>query len=89
MTQDPPTADEQLADALRDLSEWKSAHRKLAEMLGATERGRDHCDAMLVICALKRAFDVVDISVTPDASAVDIITPQRCHRIPTRGMEVF
>ncbi len=88
MMQDPPTADEQLAHALRDLSAWKSAHRKLAEMLGATERGRDHCDSMLVITALKRAFNVIDILVTRDASEVHIMTPERCFRIPTSAEDV-
>ena len=75
--------------ALRELDEWKSAHRRLAEMLGATERGRDHSDAVLIICALKQAFNIVDIRMTRDASAVDIITPERCYRIPTRNKEVF
>lgn len=72
-----------------DLNEWKSAHRKLATLLGATDRERDHCDSMLVIAALKRAFNIVDITVTSDGSEVHVVTPERCHRIPTSSMEVF
>lgn len=66
----------------RDLDAWRSAHRELATMLGATARGRDHCDAMLVIAAIKHVFRIADIAVTHDASEVHITTDEgRVHRV--------
>lgn len=76
-----------LEAAKRDLDAWKTAHRRLAEMLGATDRGRDHCDAVLAVTALKQAFNVVDVRVLYDATEVHILTPERSYRIPTNGME--
>lgn len=58
----------------RDRDEWKAAHRRLAEMLNATTRGRDHADAIFIINALKRSFGIVGITVTQDASTVRIET---------------
>lgn len=66
------------------IDEWKHAHRELAIMLGATDRGRDHCDAMLVIAALKRVLHVDSIRVLPDASEVQVTTTDgTVHSIPT------
>jgi hypothetical protein len=67
-----------------DRDDWRSAHRELATMLGAVDRGRDHCDALLVIAAIKRAFRVSAITVTPDASEVHITTEDgHVHRLLT------
>ena len=52
----------------QDLAEWRAAHRELATMLGAVSRGRNHCDAMLVIAAIKRVFRITRIEVSLDAS---------------------
>ena len=43
-------------------------------MLGAVSRGRSHCDAMLVIAAIKRVFRITRIEVSLDASEVKITT---------------
>ena len=43
-------------------------------MLGAVSRGRNHCDAMLVIAAIKRVFRITRIEVSLDASEVKITT---------------
>jgi hypothetical protein len=68
---------------MMEIDEWKRAHRELAAMLGATDRGRDHCDAMLVVAALKSAFHVASIRVLPDASEVQITTADgTVHSIP-------
>lgn len=67
-----------------ETDEWKRAHRELAAALGATDRGRDHCDAMLVVAALKSAFRVTSISMLPDASEVRIMTTDGViHSVPT------
>lgn len=58
----------------RDRDAWRAAHRELAALLGATDRGRDHCDALLVITAIKHMFRISEIRVTADASEVHITT---------------
>ncbi len=82
------TLRQQLADTRRDLDEWKTAHRELAAMLGATNRGRDHCDAELVITAIKRTFRITHLAVTRDASEVLITTTDGFHRVPTTIVSV-
>jgi hypothetical protein len=73
----------------QELPGWKPAHRELATMLGAVERGRDHCDAMLIIAALKRAFRITHIEVALDASNVRITTANGVvHSIPTANEEI-
>lgn len=66
------TSNKPLVHAQRDLDAWRSAHHELATLLGAVERGRDHCDAVLVITAIKLTFNITHIAVMPDASAVHI-----------------
>ena len=83
---DPRALDHEvpLAHAQRDLDAWRSAHQELAAMLGAVARGRDHCDAMLVITAIKRTFHISQITVAHDASEVQITTEDgRVHRVLT------
>ena len=61
---------------------WRDVHRELATLLGAVSRGRDHCDAMLVIAAIKHTFRITAIAVTPDASEVHITTEGgEVHRV--------
>lgn len=60
--------------ACRELEAWRSAHRELASKLGAIDRGRDHCDSLLVVDAIRHAFRISTITVTPDASEVHITT---------------
>ncbi len=67
-----------------NLEAWRSAHRVLASALGAIDRGRDHCDALLVIAAIKCAFRISTITVTHDASEVHITTEDgHVHRVLT------
>jgi hypothetical protein len=82
--QDRSSHADQLADMRHDRDEWRSVHRKLAERLCATERGRDHCDAMIVIAAIKRAFGITHIAVARDGSQVHITTDDgNVHHILT------
>jgi len=67
-----------------ETDEWKRAHRELATALSAIDRGRDHCDAMLVVAALKSTFHVTSIRVVPDSSEVQITTADgTVHSVPT------
>lgn len=64
----------ELTAAQGDLDQWRAAHRSLATMLGATDRGRDHCDATLIIAAIKHVFHITRITMESDATAVQIVT---------------
>ena len=80
-----PTVQEALTRTQRDLDTWRSCHLELAELLSATGRGRAHFDSMLVISAIKRAFRIVRIEVSQDASEVQITTADgRTHTVPTQ-----
>lgn len=72
LDQRPVDHEKKLLNAQHDRDEWRFSHRELATLLGAVERGRDHCDAVLVITAIKQAFHISRIDVLPDASEVHI-----------------
>lgn len=65
-------------------------HRQLAALLGASEQGRDHFDAISVIAAIKRAFRITHIEISPYAEEVRITTADGVvHVMPIGNKEVF
>lgn len=66
------------------LDEWRSAHRELATLLGARARGRDHCDSILIIAAIKRAFHITHLAVVRaegHTAEIHVTTDDNIHRV--------
>jgi len=85
----PVDHEEKLLHTQRDRDEWRSSHRQLATLLGAVDRGRDHCDAVIVIAAIKHAFRISKIAVMADASEVHITTEDgQVRRVLTVDEEI-